>query len=89
MLSWFKQLGALLGAGIAAACCLGVPAVLAALGAVGLGFLIRDAYLFPIFVAFIALGLWWLYRSARSHGSLAPFWLGLPGEHRSGLRPCG
>ncbi len=43
MLDWFKQLGGLIGAGIAAACCLGVPAVLAALGAAGLGFLIRDA----------------------------------------------
>lgn len=79
MLNWFKQLGGLLGAGIAAACCLGVPPVLAALGAAGLGFLIRDAYLFPIFVAFVALALWYLYRSARSHGSLAPFWVGVTG----------
>jgi len=79
MLDWFKQLGGLIGAGIAAACCLGAPAVLAALSAAGLGSLIRDAYLFPIFVAFVAFGLWWLYRSARSHGGLAPFWLGLAG----------
>ena len=74
-----KQFAGLVGAGIAAACCLGISAVIAAVGAVGLGFLIHDAYLFPIFVGFIALSLWLLYRSARSHADLAPFWLGLGG----------
>jgi hypothetical protein len=74
-----KQFSGIIGAGIAAACCLGISAVLAAVGALGLGFLIHDAYLFPIFVGFIALSLWLLYRSARGHGSFAPFWLGLSG----------
>lgn len=74
-----KQLGSLFGAGIAAACCLGVPVILGAVGAVGLGFLINDAYLFPLFVAFAALNLWGLFRSARTHGNLAPFWVGLAG----------
>src|SRR5229473_8416309 len=37
-----KQFGSLLGAGVAAACCLGVPLVLSTLGAVGLGFIIHD-----------------------------------------------
>src|SRR5438874_1738381 len=48
-----KRLSGIIGAGIAAACCLGVPVVLAAMGALGLGFLIHDAYLFPLFVGFI------------------------------------
>jgi mercuric ion transport protein len=74
-----KQFAGLVGAGIAAACCLGISAVIAAVGAVGLGFLIHDAYLFPIFVGFIALSLWLLYRSARGHADLAPFWSGLGG----------
>ncbi|HVB49444.1 MAG TPA: MerC domain-containing protein [Burkholderiales bacterium] len=74
-----KQLSGVAGAAVAAACCLGVPVVLAALGAAGLGFLIRDAYLVPIFVAFVALSLWLLYRSARKHASLVPFWIGLAG----------
>ena len=74
-----KQFSGILGAAVAAACCLGVPVVLAALGAAGLGLLIRDAYLVPIFVAFAALSLWWLYGSARRHARLAPFWLGLAG----------
>ena len=69
-----KQSAGIVGAGIAAACCLGISAVIAAVGAVGLGFLIHDAYLFPIFVGFIALSL-----CARGHANLAPFWLGLGG----------
>ena len=74
-----KQFSGVLGAGVAAACCLGVPVVLAAVGAAGLGFLVNDAYLFPIFGAFLALSLWLLYRSARSHQSLVPFWIALAG----------
>ena len=74
-----KQFSSLIGAGVAAACCLGISAVLAAVGAVGLGFLVHDAYLFPIFVGFAGLSLWLLYRSARGHGALAPFWLSLAG----------
>ncbi len=74
-----KQFGALMGAGVAAACCLGVPLVLSTLGAVGLGFIVHDAYLLPLFVGFIALSLWSLYRSARRHARLQPFWLALIG----------
>lgn len=74
-----KQFGGLLGAGIAAACCLGIPAVLAAMGAVGLGFLVNDAYLFPLFAGFVTVSLWFLFGTARRHGSLAPFWVGLAG----------
>ncbi|HEV8553692.1 MAG TPA: MerC domain-containing protein [Casimicrobiaceae bacterium] len=74
-----KQLSAIFGAGVAAACCLGVPVVLAAVGAAGLGFLINDAFLIPLFGAFVALSLWLLYRSARRHASLVPFWVGLAG----------
>ena len=72
-----QQLGAVIGAAIAAACCLGVPVVLSALSAAGLGFLVRDALLFPLFAALLALNLWLLRRSARSHRNLAPFWAGI------------
>lgn len=74
-----KQFMGLFGAAVAAACCLGIPAVLAAMGAVGLGFLINDAYLFPLFAGFVALSLWLLFRTARRHGNLMPFWIGLAG----------
>ena len=73
------QASGLAGAGLAAACCIGIPAVLSAAGAVGLGFLIHDAYLFPIFAGFVGLGLWLLHRSTRRHGDRRPFRLALAG----------
>lgn len=79
MKDFLKQLSAIAGAAVAAACCLGVAAVLSALGAAGLGLLARDAYLLPVFVALAGLSLWLLLGSARRHGSLAPFWLALAG----------
>ena len=80
MKNLLKQFSGLLGAGIAAACCLGVSALLTAVGAVGLGFLIHDAYLFPLFVGFVGFSLWLLFRAARAHGRMAPFWLALAGS---------
>jgi mercuric ion transport protein len=74
-----KQFSSIVGAGIAAACCLSVPVVLAAVGAAGLGFLINDAFLVPLFAAFVALSLWLLYRAARRHRNVVPFWVGLAG----------
>ena len=79
MKTLLKQFGSLMGAGVAAACCLGMPLMLSTLGAVGLGFIVHDAYLLPLFVGFIALSLWSLYRSARKHARLQPFWLALIG----------
>lgn len=61
------------GSFITAACCLGLPAVLSILGALGLGFLIHDAILLPLLVAFLALtmtGLWFGYRVHRKAGAL-------------------
>lgn len=80
-----KQFSSIFGAAIAAACCLGVQVVLAAVGAAGLGFLINDAYLVPIFAAFVALTSWLLYRSARAHHYLVPFWVGLVGGLVGGI----
>lgn len=77
MKNLLEQIGSMAGAGVAAACCLGVPLVLSTLGAVGLSFLIQDAYLLPIFTAFIALTLWLQYRAAKRYEHIAPFWLGL------------
>jgi len=79
MKDFFRQFGSLLGTGVAAACCLGLPVVLSTLGAVGLGFIVHDAYLLPLFVGFVALSLWTLYRSARKHARMAPFGLALLG----------
>jgi mercuric ion transport protein len=75
----FKQWTSIGGAGFAGACCLGAGWALSLLTAVGAGFLINDAILIPLYVALLALSVWFLYGSARSHGRLAPFWTGLAG----------
>jgi mercuric ion transport protein len=72
-----KQCTSVAGSAFAGACCLGVPAVLSVLTAIGAGFLINDAILIPLYFALLALSVWLLYSSARSHGNLAPFWSGL------------
>lgn len=76
-----SQYGGLSGAAIAVACCLGLPVVLSAVAAVGLGFLLHDAFLLPMFVGFAGLNLWTLYRFARKHEALSEeamlaFWTG-------------
>lgn len=79
MNNFLKQFSGIIGASVAAACCLGLPVILTALGAVGLGFIIHDAYLFPLFVGFAGFSLWLLYRSAKSHNAMAPYWFSLLG----------
>lgn len=75
----FKQLGSLLGALFAAACCLGLPLLLSALSAAGLGFLIHDEILIPLLLAFVGLNLWLLWRATGGHADRRPFWLGVIG----------
>jgi mercuric ion transport protein len=70
-----KQLGSTVGAAFAAACCAGASWALAALTAAGAGFLINDVVLIPLYAALLALSLWLLFRSARSHGDLKPVYL--------------
>ncbi len=67
------------GSIIAALCCAGVPAVLGAFTAVGLGFLITDVVLLPLLVAMLALALWGLARGRSRHGSRGPLSLGAVG----------
>ncbi|MBM3358749.1 MAG: MerC domain-containing protein [Betaproteobacteria bacterium] len=66
-------------AGFAGACCLGVTGALSIMSAVGAGFLINDAFLIPLYVGLLALSVWLLHGTARSHGELTPFWIGLGG----------
>ena len=85
MIAFFKQFASLVGAGVAAACCLGIPVILSALGTAGLGFLVHDAFLFPLYVGFAGLSLWLLHGSARRHGSLTPFWVSLGAASLGGI----
>lgn len=66
-----------LGASFAALCCLGVPFIVAALTAVGLGFLRSDPILWPLMIGSLLVALWGLWRGRRSHGMLWPFAVGL------------
>ena len=73
----FKQIGGSLGSVFAGACCLGFTPLLAALSAIGAGFLISDALLIPLFAAFLAFTLWSLWSSGKRHRRRGPFLLGL------------
>ena len=77
MPDFLRQFAGLLGTAFAAACCLGLPVVLSALGAVGLSFIVNDAYLMPLFSGFIFFTVWQLQGSAKKHQDMRPFWLSL------------
>ncbi len=57
-----------LGATVAALCCAGVPAVLGALSAAGLGFLVNDLVLIPLVLVSLGVALWGLGRGVVRHG---------------------
>jgi len=71
-----RQLLAIGGAGIAVAVCSGVPLLVAAFGAVGAAAFATHAYMFPLFVACVAVASFGLYREGTRRGNLAPFWIG-------------
>lgn len=65
------------GSFIAAACCLGLPAIIAVFAALGLGFLINDAVLLPLLLFFLALTLYGLFQGYRKHGKPWPLTVGV------------
>src|SRR6266852_4906866 len=65
------------GSVFAALCCLGFPALLSILSAIGLGFLINDAVLLPLLIIFLVVTLGGLYLGVRHHGSWLAFLVGL------------
>ena len=66
-----KQMTSLIGTAITAACCLGLPVILSTLTAIGLGFLIHDAILIPLFIGFIGFNLWMLHSSTSKQETCA------------------
>lgn len=60
------------GSIFAALCCIGTPALLAFLSAIGLGFLINDAILLPLLAAFLILTGYGLAVSRKRHGRKEP-----------------
>lgn len=73
----FRQLASNFGAAFAAVCCAGASWALAALTAVGAGFLVNDAVLIPLYAALLALSVWFLHRTAGLWTWLAAIWAGL------------
>lgn len=65
------------GSAFASLCCLGTPALLSLLSAIGLGFLIHDAILLPLMVVFLALSVIGLSRSCARHRKPYPLALGI------------
>jgi mercuric ion transport protein len=70
-LGWADIAGAL-GAAFAALCCMGAPVILGVLGAVGLGWLRRDAILWPLMFLSLAVAFWGLSRDWRRHRMAGP-----------------
>lgn len=64
------------GTVFAALFCLGLPALLSLLSAIGLGFLIHAAVLMPLLAVFLVLTLVGLWHGIRQHGSRLAFHVG-------------
>jgi len=77
-LNLVRELGGVIVAMLAWLTCAGVPALLAAFGAIGASGLAGHAYMFPAFGAFLGLSVWLLWRSGRARKDFRPFWLALP-----------
>jgi mercuric ion transport protein len=67
----------IVGSFVAAACCLGLPAVLSIAGAIGLSFLIKDSILRPVIIAFLAVTILGLFLGYRAHRRIAALVLGV------------
>lgn len=68
-----------IGAILAALCCAGTPIIVTALTSLGLGFLRRDAILWPLMLVSLLVALWGFWRGFRSHGTTGPLVLGIAG----------
>jgi mercuric ion transport protein len=72
---WITSIGSNLGSGLIATCCVGGPAVVGILSAMGLGFLVHDAILIPVLVLFLGTNLWVAQVSGLKHERKSIFWL--------------
>ena len=64
------------GSILAALCCLGLPAVLSIVSAIGLGFLINDAVLLPLLILFLIITIGGLILGKRRHQKPHALFLG-------------
>jgi SAM-dependent methyltransferase len=71
-----KSLAGVVVAVFAWLACAGLPAVLAALGAIGAGSLARHELMIPVYAVFLGFSVWMLWRSGRLRDEPGPFRLG-------------
>ncbi len=71
-MSRFLQSLGFLGSLIAAACCLGLPFIIAGVTALGAGFLIQDRYLLPLLAIFLLISIAGTALSVRRHHRKTP-----------------
>ncbi len=64
---------------VAALCCAGTPIIVSALAALGLGFLRKDAILWPVMLGSLLIALWGFWRGLRAHRKAGPLLLGSAG----------
>ncbi|MDP9349370.1 MAG: MerC domain-containing protein [Gemmatimonadota bacterium] len=67
------------GSLFAALCCLGTPAILAFLAAIGAGFLVNDLILLPLLAISLLVSLWGLEKGREVHRNPGPLRLGTLG----------
>jgi len=67
------------GSILAALCCAGTPWIVAGLSVVGLGFLRRDAILWPLMIASLGVALWGFWHGRTVHRRSLPLILGSAG----------
>lgn len=60
-----------------ALCCLGMPAMIGFVSAIGLGFLINDFVLFPLLALFLGLKIYSSYKNKQRHKNKYPFMITL------------
>jgi arsenite methyltransferase len=75
-LDFAKGLGGVAVAVFAWLACAGLPAVLAALGAIGAGSLARHELMIPVYALFLGFSVWLLWRNGRLRAEPGPFRLG-------------
>lgn len=67
------------GAMVAWFVCAGLPALVAVFSAIGMGALTGHGVMFPLFIAMLAVGVWFIWRSGQLREDPRPFYLALAG----------
>lgn len=81
-MGFFERHADKLGTGgslFASLCCLGTPAILAFVAAIGAGFLVNDLILLPLLALSLFVALWGLEKGREVHGDGRPLRIGTAG----------